>query len=182
MLMLRFLLIVVTLAAITLGYGWWHASTHASFHADFRLLNKQLFDRSSASPGPVLPGAKVIFMDANGEVLATGINDEQHNYLHLIHPGEGDCHRMEKVATISSEGRSAWQDCYEALSTWTSTWITRVAQVAVRHGKCFYDVIPVDISEYYSDWYLWWLPLPHIGGTPYMHYRLSIPVDEKTCP
>lgn len=120
-------------------------------------------------------------MDASGEVLATGINDEQHNYLHLIHPVMGDCHAIEKAATTSSEGRSAWQDCYEELTTWTSTWIKQVRQVAVTDGECSYDAIPVDISEYYADWYLWWVPLPHVGGTPYRHYRLTIEIDEKDC-
>ena len=121
------------------------------------------------------------FIDASGEVLAAGFNDEQHNYLHLIHPTVGDCHAIERAATTSSEGRSAWQDCYEALSTWTSTWIKQVRQVAVTHGECSYDVNPVDVSEYYADWYLWWVPLPHVGGTPYRHYRLTIEIDESNC-
>lgn len=175
------MLVIAIFAAAVLGYGWRHVSTHASFHGDFRLVGEQLSDRSFPISRPVLSGAEVRFIDVHGEVLATAINDAQHNYLHLIHPVVGDCHAIEKMAMTSSQRRNAWENCYEVLSTWTSTWIQQVRQVAVTHQDCSYGVSPVDVSEYYADWYLWWVPLPHVGGTPYRHYRLTIEIDESNC-
>lgn len=175
--MFKFILFVLAVCAGVLGYGWWQASTHASFHADFRLLNHQ----RPSTQEPVMPGAQVHFLDAGGDTLAQGVNDELHNYIHLIHPEVGDCHDLERAATTSSDGRAAWQACYETLSSWTASWIRKVRQVAVRLEDCQFAPRPAEVAEYYADWYLWWLPLPHVGGTLYRHYRLRMEVDMENC-
>ncbi len=32
-----------------------------------------------------------------------------------------------------------------------------------------------------NDWWLWWLPLPHVGGTPYANYSFQIFIDSANC-
>ncbi|MCU7835441.1 MAG: hypothetical protein KZQ83_09310 [gamma proteobacterium symbiont of Taylorina sp.] len=43
--------------------------------------------------------------------------------------------------------------------------------------------IPITISEYnsVSEWLLWWVPLPHIGGKPYSYFRASIDLEQYDC-
>ena len=128
-----------------------------------------------------MPGAHVRFLDASGELLAEGINDQRDNYLHLLHPDMGDCHDFERAAAVNGEGRKAWRACYEKLSMWTSTWIRKVRQVTVTVDDCAFPPMPAEAREYFSDWYLWWVPLPHVGGRPYTHYSLGIEVDPAAC-
>lgn len=175
--MRKFFLFVLIIFGGVLGYGWWQASTHASFHGNFRLLNQD----GSGTQAPVMPSAQVRFLGAGAKLLAEGVNDELHNYIHLIHPEEGDCHDLERAATVSSDGRSAWQTCYEKLSEWTSTWIRELRQVAVTFGDCEFPIMPAEATEYYTDWYLWWVPLPHAGGSLSRHYKLRIAVDLESC-
>ena len=64
---MRTLIIIVIIIGCILGYGYWHAYTHASFHIqlDFK-------DADGQKPRPI-PGAEIIFLDSEGKVLAKGI-------------------------------------------------------------------------------------------------------------
>jgi hypothetical protein len=108
------MLIIAIIIGYILGYGYWHSSTHASFYIqlDFKSVN-------SEKP-KTIPKAEILFLDSEGRVLASGISDEQYNYVHLIHPEVGDCHEAEKLASSSKEARESWQECFEHLSTWIS--------------------------------------------------------------
>jgi len=111
----RKMVIIVAIIGCILGYGYWHSSTHASFHIqlNFKDVNKEL---------KTIPKAEMIFMDSEGRVLAHGISDEQYNYVHLIHPEVGDCHEVERLASSSKEAKESWQECFEQLSTWIAKW------------------------------------------------------------
>jgi hypothetical protein len=171
----RALIVIAILIGGILGYGYWHAHTHASFHVqlDFK-------DADGQKPRPI-PGAEIIFLDAEGSVLAKGISDAHYNYVHLIHPTAGDCHEIEKSAPSSKEARESWQECFEHLSTWIPDWAGKVRQVDLRARGCRLKNIPVTVSRYNSDWYLWWVPHPHIGGKPYAYYSLRLTIAEKDC-
>ena len=41
--------------------------------------------------------------------------------------------------------------------------------------------LPVTSHKSNGDWWLWWVPLPHIGGKPLTYYSLSIYVDGTNC-
>ena len=177
--MRKMLLIVAIIGCILvgsiLGYGYWHAATHASFY-----IRLTVTDGNKGKPKP-LPKAEITFFDSEGSVLANGISDEHYNYVHLIHPEVGDCHEIEKLAPFSKEARESWQECFEQLSSWISQWAGEVRQVTLKTQNCLWRNIPVTVSESNPDWFLWWVPHPHIGGKPYSYYSLSITVEENNC-
>lgn len=168
-------IIAIIVMGCILGYGYWHSVTHASFyiHLDFKKADRQ--------QTKTIPKTEVLFLDSAGRVLASGISDEQYSFVHLIHPEVGDCHRLEKLAFSSKEARESWQACFEQLSTWIPEWVGKVRQVEIKTQGCMVKKLPVTVSKYNSDWYLWWVPLPHIGGKPYTYYSLSITVEEYNC-
>jgi hypothetical protein len=168
------LLILVILCAV-LGYGYWHAVTHAGWYIDLQWVTE---GERRAQP---MPGAEVTFLDDAGNVLARGTGDSQYNFLHLLHPEAGDCHEIEQAAVTSREARAAWQECFEKLSTWVPTWAKDVRRVEVLYGDCRFENIPVTLGGRNSEWYLWWVPLRHVGGKHYSWYRATISVNQSAC-
>ena len=171
----KILPIVAVLVLTVLAYGYWHSATHSSLYVSLDVVTEG--DKN----GLLTLEAKLEFLDAKGSVLANGVRDKQYNFVHLMHPTYGDCHEAEKMAAFSSEARSSWQECFEHLSTWIATWIGDVALVNVKYGKCLIEHSPITISQSSADWYLWWVPHPHIGGIPYSDYSATIIVDEEDC-
>ena len=168
--------VIAAVAAMSiLAFGYWHSATHSSLYVSLNLVPEA--DKKAQAA----PAAKVQFLDSQGSVLANGVRDEQYNFVHLVHPEYGDCHEVEKMAAFSNEARSAWQECFEHLSVWIARWIGDVAHVSVRYENCLIEKRPITISKSRSDWYLWWVPHPHIGGKPYSDYSATIVVDEKDC-
>ena len=125
-----------------------------------------------------MPLAKVTFHDSEGKILAEGISDDRYHYIHLIHPDVGDCYELENAATTSRAGRRAWQECFAVLSTWTPKWVQQVKSATVTYQNATYRDIPLKVSMYNSDWPLWWVPLPHIGGKPYSYYSAPIAIED----
>jgi hypothetical protein len=166
---------IVVVTGCILGYGYWHSLTHAAFH--IQLVFKA--DGKEVQKNP--PQVEVDFLDAEGHRLAHGVSDEQYSYVHLIHPEVGDCHALERSATVSESGRNAWQVCFEQLSTWIATWAGKVHRVDLKTDRCTWSNIPVTVSRNNSDWMLWWVPHPHIGGIPYAYYSLYLTVAEDDC-
>jgi len=166
------LLSISLITSVVLGYGYWHARTHASFHIDMRLLT---------SPGEKpqsMPNAEIIFLSESGEILAQGISDEKANFVRLLHPEAGDCHEASKAAPTSKESRAIWQKCFAQQSTWIPKWAKKVKQVDVIYKNRRFEKVPVTVSEYNSEWLLWWVPLPHVGGKPYTYFRATITVND----
>ena len=165
-----FLVVAVAVAAgAVLAYGYWHASSHASFYVT---LEFEAGERKASAP-------RVTFLDAEGTVLAVALRDEQYNFLHLIHPEYGDCHEAEGKAPFSKDARTAWQECFEHQSTWVAGWIEEVAEVNVEYDGCRISNHPIAVSGPHSDWYFWWIPHPHIGGKPYSYYSAAIAADDS---
>ena len=42
------------------------------------------------------------------------------------------------------------------------------------------EPVPVT-SKLYTDWWFWWVPLPHMGGRPIAHFAMSLHVDSAKC-
>jgi hypothetical protein len=167
--------IVIGIIAGILGYGYWHSVTHASFHVQI--------DYKDGTNGTqeTVPKTTVEFLNSKGQILAQGISDDQYNYVHLIHPEVGDCREIEKSAAFTSSGKNAWQECYEHMSTWITQWASKVRQVNLKTDLCTWKNIPVSVSANNSDWFLWWVPHPHIGGKPSTYFSLYITVEENDC-
>ena len=106
---MRRILIIAAIIGCVLGYGYGHSSTHAAFFVQLGLM-----DVTTGKPQNI-PGAEVVFLDSEGRVLANGISDENHNYVHLIHPEVGDCHEIEESASFRQRpgmlGRSVLSIC-----------------------------------------------------------------------
>jgi hypothetical protein len=124
-----------------------------------------------------MPLAKVVFFDIEGKTLAEGVSDEKYHYVHLLHPEVGDCYELESAATTSRSGRTAWQECYAILATWIPGWVDKVHSVDVSHEGKLYEKVPVKLNTYNSEWLLWWVPLPHVGGKPYTYYSTRISLE-----
>jgi hypothetical protein len=41
--------------------------------------------------------------------------------------------------------------------------------------------VPVGRREYGDGWWLWWLPLRHVGGQPYRYFALEVHIDSARC-
>ena len=165
----RFILIVL-FPALVLGYGYWHSKTHGSVNITLKY----------GSEDQALSKAEVVFMDSKGSLLAEGRVDDRYDFVNLIHPKIGDCQKFAKGPS-TKEKRELWQECFEAQSTWIPKWIKKVRQLQVKHETCVTKKIPIKITEYDSDWLLWWVPHPHIGGFPYAYFRARVVIDKKDC-
>ena len=100
--MLRTLgLLFLLFAMVVLGWGYWHMITHAT-------LNLSLHDVSLKTDrqayGQVV-NADIVFMNADGAVLAAGKIREPYGVLSISHPEVGDCSRYEREASSNADAR-----------------------------------------------------------------------------
>ena len=56
----------------------------------------------------------------------------------------------------------------------------KVRAAALESGACRIERLPVTVTEYPDTWWLWWVPLPHIGGNPYTSFAIAIEVDRRS--
>jgi hypothetical protein len=50
------------------------------------------------------------------------------------------------------------------MSTWLVDWAGQVRFADGKFAQCDLKALPVSVHETRADWWLWWVPLPHIGG------------------
>jgi hypothetical protein len=158
-----------------LAYGYWHSSTHAQF--DVTLNFKNINNGNSL---PFLK-AEIAFLDSKRRILASGKVEEKFHYVQLIHPQVGNCYEKAKSIPSSKKSRKIWQECYKHLPSWISQWVDEVSQVDIKTSNCTIRKIPVTVKKYNSHWWLWWVPLPHVGGKPYSYYSTRITIDKMNC-
>jgi len=115
------------------------------------------------------------------KILARGKVEKPLGIVSLDHPQAGDCRREEANAGAGDEGMSAWQKCFEIQSQWFITWAPQVHSVDVILDGCRIDRVPVSIERFSEEWWLWWIPLPHVGGAPYTNFRLTSWIDSGGC-
>ena len=163
----------VVISGMVLAYGYWHSVTYGS--ANINLAYKS----SGMKELGLLPLAEVVFLNTDGDILAKGMSDEKHGYVHLINSGGVNCDAINKP--YSKEGKKLWKECFNRQAVWIPKWIKRVSQIQVKHKNCVSKNIPVIISEYNTEWLLWWVPLPHVGGIPYSYFTASIIIEENNC-
>jgi hypothetical protein len=48
-------------------------------------------------------------------------------------------------------------------------------------GACRLQGVPVATFVSNSEWPLWWVPLPHVGGVPRRYFDLGMTVDSRAC-
>jgi hypothetical protein len=160
------------LAAAVLGWGYWHVSTHAALHAsvyDLALKNER------QAYGEVKP-AVIVFNDAAGSVLGRGKVEAPIGVFSIEHPQVGDCRREER-----EQPPTGWKRCFETQSRWLATWVRQARSAEVSFAGCRIERVPVTLDEYRDAWWLWWIPLPHVGGAPYTSFHANVWVDSRTC-
>ena len=152
--------------ASVLGFGYWHAVTHATFdvhlayHTETGAVNR-------------MRNSQLEFLDDNGGVLARATVDTRHGVVWLAHPDKGQCG--------PDLARDAYRDCFQIQATWIPQWVRGVRHANVALGRCSLAHRPVQLSSYRDNLWLWWMPLPHVGGLPYTRYSATIAVDTRGC-
>jgi hypothetical protein len=165
---------VLAIPISVLGYGYWFGATHGSLSVDVADVS----DREHPRP---VAAAALALLDSESRVLAEVRAADPLGVVYLSSPDVYSCWDIERRAPFSVEARKAWDQCFARQSRWIPTWIKSVKYVDFRAGPCSLQKIPVSVSEYPDTWWLWWVPLPHIGGKPYTWFRVSIKVDINRC-
>ena len=170
---MRILLVLVGVAALVLGYGYYHAATHGALYI-------------SVLEGSVRPysgnvrDAEIRLFDKDDRLLADARSDHRYGVVRVVHPEVGDCAAAEENALLSAQARNDWHECFERVSRWVIGWADRVRKANVKFGSCDIKAVPVTIRKS-QDWWLWWVPLSHVGGKPYTYFTFSIDVVGATC-
>lgn len=175
----KLLLAAIGVCAIALAWGYWHARTHASVHVsveDYGLKNGNL---AYGTPH----GVTLAFVGPAGEQLATARSVEPAGYILPVHPSSeiGNCERRGGGAATGQMSQGEYADCYAALSAWTSQWAPLVRRAHVAAGTCEMRDLPVSTNASNGDWWLWWVPLPHVGGVPRRHFEFVVRIDSQAC-
>ncbi len=167
--------LLILLFGLLLGYGYWHVSTYGWLYIS-------LYDISGKNRKfTQIKDAKILLLNSDGDVLAEGKSDSRHGVVYLSHPEVGFCIEEESQAPFFKEDRQKWYDCYEKQSKWFVEWVRSVKYMDLEFNKCLLKKIPVSISESKDDWWLWWIPHPHIGGKPITYFNINIQVDGANC-
>ena len=168
--MKRALLSIAAFAAGVLGYGWWQAHTQG----DVWLQVKDHAGRTPRQLWADVIEARVVMRDAAGQVLAEAALEAPQGLPRWTGPAGAavDCQ--------AAQAGPAWQACWQRQARWMAQWAPRAHSARVTLGHCIVEPVPVT-SKLYTDWWFWWLPLPHVGGTPITHFAISLHVDSARC-
>lgn len=167
----RILLVPAIALAAAMAWGYWHASTHA--YLDFQIHDHGLATNNLAYDTP--HHATLEFFDAKGSLLAVAKSVEPYGYLSAKHPTLGDC------SSFQGAGGGAYSDCYSDYSEWSSGWATHTRTATFKVGDCVLTRVPVTMMRSKTGWGSWWIPLPHVGGTPFEYIKLQVDVDSRAC-
>ncbi|MFY9317631.1 MAG: hypothetical protein WAO95_18985 [Burkholderiales bacterium] len=170
----KILVAFVALAALVLGWGYWHALNHAYLHIrvdDYALKSERLlYD----SPHDVT----LVLRDGANAQLAVARSVEPAGYILAVHPSAeiGNCEHRGSAAAPGDHAA-----CYERYSAWSADWAPRVRSAEVRVGSCELRDLPVTVRSTNEEWLVWWVPLVHVGGLPRRYFEFSVAVDSRSC-
>lgn len=172
--MLRFAqasLALAVVVALVLGWGYWYAS----HHADLQILvdDRALRNARGAYGSP--HDVAVVFRDQSQRLLAEARSVKPEGYLLAHHPDAavGNCQHRSRQPDYSA--------CYKHYSAWSATWAPLVRRADITVGTCTLSDVPVTVYESNGEWFLWWVPLPHVGGLPRRYVALSLTIDSGSC-
>jgi hypothetical protein len=171
----KILVLTAFLLVLIPGYGYWRASTYGWLYISLYDISNN--DRKYTQ----IKDAKILFLNSQGNILAEGKSDSRHGVVYFSHPEVGFCVEEEARAPFSREDRQKWYDCYEKQSKWFIEWARSVYYMDLEFDNCRLKNIPVSVSESKDDWWLWWIPHPHIGGKPHTYFSINTQVDSTDC-
>ena len=160
------IMVIAGLAAGVLGYGRWHTSRHATLHVSIR-------DAAEPRKFEHLKGAQLAFLDEDGRVLARGKTDEKFGVVWVSHPTAGYCG--------PDLAQAAYAECFRVHTTWLLTWVRAARHISVATPRCHIERAPIHFSENRDSMWTWWIPLPHVGGTPHTNFNAFVQVNSETC-
>ena len=164
-------MLVPLICGAALAYGYWRATIRA-------YINMTVV---AAEAGSEAVGAELTVRDAGGHVLAQGRSDSRFGFVRFAHPTAGSCEDEENTAASSLEARARWQECNSGKFRWQSEWAPRARLLDIRFEECRLTGIPLELRRRRDEWWLWWVPLPHIGGDPLTEFSARIAVRREPC-
>jgi hypothetical protein len=166
--------VIISIASGLLGYGYWHNATHGSLYVS-------VMDVSDRERATSVSDGEIALLDAGGSVLAKVAAPPQYGAFLISAPAPYACNDVERQAPFSTEAQGAWRRCFDGQSRWLMTWIRQVRQADVDVAGCRLQNVPVRLFEHDDTWWLWWVPLPHIGGKPYTSFSVHLRLDRARC-
>jgi len=157
-----------------LAYGYWRAWSRANVSINVVAVS------SGGTSEPIF-NAELVMRDMARNVLAEGKTDARYGFVRFIHPQFGSCEEEEKSATVSADGRARWSTCIGEKFRWQAGWAPRVGLLDIRFWHCHVTDIPLRLRMWRQDWWLWWVPLPHVGGDPLTEYNAKVLANAETC-
>lgn len=156
-----------------LSYGYWRALTRAH-------VSISLFGETGAKKRQPVFNAELVLRDETGIVLARGTSGSRYGVVRFKHPRYGTCEE-EGVATTTKVGRQRWSECIGEVFQWEADWAPKVRTMEIFVEGCSTMKIPVYLRMNRGEWWLWWVPLPHVGGDPLTSFTASVAVNLDTC-
>lgn len=171
----KILAAVAGAAVLVLGWGYWYAQTHTALSLRVEDYGLKTDRQAYGSPHDVT----LELLGASSEPLAVARSVEPHGYILAEHPSReiGNC--QQRVGGTAAPGDYA--DCYARLSAWAAQWAPLVRRAHVAVGPCKLRDLPVGVYASNSEWWLWWVPLPHVGGLPRRYVEFVIKLDSRAC-
>ena len=166
--------VLALIVAAVLGYGYWRSWSRAN-------ITLIVFDVSRNPSGVPATVAELTLRDSSGTSLAKGRSDARFGSVSFIHPQHGSCEAEEQSATTSAAGRAKWDRCIGEKFRWQGDWVRRVSSFDIQFAQCRVAELPLSLRQGRADWWLWWVPLPHIGGDPLTDFSAKILVDSASC-
>lgn len=175
-------IVLTTIAlAFVAGNGWalWHVLTHTAIHITVNDYGLATVNRRYGDPHDVQLG----LLDGAGRMVANARTVEPQGYFVVVHPDPSiaDCRRNQGSGASTSTGQQSYRECFKELSRWVSQWATSVNAARFASPSCTIASLPARVRSDLGDWWLWWVPNPHIGGTPYRYVTIEFDVDTRTC-
>lgn len=171
----------IIVLAFVAGYGWaiWHVLTHSAIHIMVHDYGLATESRLYGDP----PDVQLQLLDGAGRMVANARTVESERYFVVVHPDPAiaDCRRYEGGGATAAAGQMTYRDCYKKLSRWASQWATSVSATRFASPTCSIASVPARVQSDLGEWWLWWVPNPHIGGTPYRYVTIEFDVDTRTC-
>lgn len=168
-----------TVSVLVVAWGYWHLVNHAA--VSIRVNDYALRSERQSFGAP--RGVTLTFRDQSGVLLALARSVEPQDYILAVHPNEhiGSCHESGRTTSSGHASQSNYAECYEHYSTWSATWAPLVHDADVVVGQCQLHRVPVDVRTSNGEWWLWWIPLPHIGGAPRQYFEFTVSIDSRAC-
>ncbi len=135
---------------------------------------------SGDAPGVTrVSSADISLRDDAGREVAGLVTDGEYGAAYLLRPAGTVCLRVENGDLRGDYGR-AWMSCVKNQRKWLARELPKVTRVVVTRAGCKAEsVTTFHVSDDMA--YVWWIPLPHVGGRPVKYVSLWLELDESRC-